>query len=141
MNDDKRLKKQNLGVDFVIQFTKFSVVGLSNTLIAYITFSFCIFLGLHYIASNLISFIISIINAYYWNNRIVFRQKEKQRNQLITFLKTLMSYASTGLVLSGIILFFLIEKLYISSYIAQLLVLIITVPLNFLLNKFWTFKN
>jgi putative flippase GtrA len=43
-----------------VQFLKFAVVGVSNTLIAYGVYALCIFLGLPYLIANAIGFFIFV---------------------------------------------------------------------------------
>lgn len=126
----------------VFQFIAFGLVGISNTLIAYVTYSLCVYIGIHYLIANAIGFFISVLNAYYWSDRYVFKTEEgKSRSALWTLAKTYIAYGSTGLLLASILLFFYINRLHFSEYVAQLLVLIITIPLNFVINKFWSFKT
>lgn len=82
------------------------------------------------------SWIISVFNAFYWNNKYVFRNEN-------TWLKALIrTYISYGFsfILGNILLIVLIEFFKVSEIIAPLIILVITIPLNFLMNKFWTFK-
>lgn len=126
----------------VYQFLKFGLVGISNTLIAYATYSLCVCIGFHYLIANAIGFFISVLNAYYWSDRFVFKKGEgESRSDVWTLVKTYIAYGSTGLLLASILLYFYVDKLHISEYIAQLLVLVITIPLNFIINKFWSFKT
>ena len=126
----------------VYQFIKFGIVGVSNTLIAYIAYSICVYVGIHYLIANAIAFFISVLNAYYWSDRFVFKKGEgESRSALWTLAKTYIAYGSTGLLLASILLCLYVDKLHISEYIAQLLVLVVTIPLNFIINKFWSFKT
>ncbi len=126
----------------VYQFIKFGIVGVSNTLIAYIAYSICVYVGIHYLIANAIGFFISVLNAYYWSDRFVFKKGEgESRSALWTLAKTYIAYGSTGLLLASILLCLYVDKLHISEYIAQLLVLVVTIPLNFIINKFWSFKT
>ena len=82
------------------------------------------------------SWIISVFNAFYWNNKYVFRNEN-------TWLKALIrTYISYGFsfILGNILLIVLIEFFKVSEIIAPLIILVITIPLNFLMNKFGTFK-
>lgn len=125
----------------IVQFIKFGVVGLSNTVIGYVVYSLCVWLGMHYLWANVVGFLVSVINAFYWSNRFVFiKQEEERRNLWLVFIKTLFAYGSTGIVLNSILLWLFIDKCRISEYLAPILILIITVPTNFLLNKYWSFK-
>lgn len=126
----------------LFQFVKFGIVGLSNTLIGYIVYSMCVWMGVHYLLANLIGFIVSVLNAFYWSDRFVFKKKEgEQRNTWLALIKTVLAYASTGVVLNSLLLWLFIDKMAMSEYVAPLAILLITVPTNFVLNKFWSFKT
>lgn len=126
----------------VSQVIKFGLVGVANTIINYAVYSFCVYLGVHYLLSNILGFIVSVLNAYYWSDRYVFKKKEGEYRGIVkTLLKTYLSYGSTCLLLASVLLYIYVDKFHISEYIAQLLVLIITIPLNFIINKFWSFKT
>jgi putative flippase GtrA len=125
----------------VIQFIKFGIVGFSNTLISYIIYASLVYLDIHYFIASIIAFAISVLNSFYWNNKYVFKKDNGQkRNLLHSLLKTYVSYAFTGLIIHNLLLFVFIDIMHISKYIAPLFVLIVTVPLNFVLNKLWAFK-
>lgn len=125
-----------------LQFIKFGLVGVSNTVISYGTYTLLTLLGVQYVFSNIIAFIISVLNSFFWNNRYVFRKTEgEKRNTVLTLVKTFLAYGSTGLILSNILLIIFVEKFNISKFFAPLIILIITIPLNFIINKFWAFKT
>ena len=42
--------------------------------------------------------------------------------------------------MANILLVLFIEKYGISKYVAPLITLLITVPLNFIINKYWSFR-
>ena len=125
-----------------IQFVKFGIVGLSNTLISYLVYALLVYLGLHYLVASIIAFFISVLNSFFWNSRYVFKKEDgAKRNVFHALIKTFISYAFTGLLLQNIFLFVFIDVLYISKYIAPLISLVVTVPLNFIMNKFWAFRQ
>lgn len=129
--------KQNL-----YQFIRFGIVGVSNTLVAYAIYSVCVFTEIHYLIANAIGFFVSVLNAYYWSDRFVFKKREgESRNVVWTLAKTYIAYGSTGLLMSSFLLYLYINKLHVSEYLAQLLVLVITIPLNYIINKLWSFKT
>lgn len=120
----------------VIQFIKFSIVGFSNTVISLFVYYVLLWLKCNYLIANAISWIISVFNGFYWNNKYVFKNEN-------TWLKALIrTYISYGFsfILGNILLIVLIEFFKVSEIIAPLIILVITIPLNFLMNKFWTFK-
>ena len=131
----------------LLQFIKFGLVGFSNTALSYIIYSALIYLGLHYFIASVTSFALSVLNSFYWNNKYVFKRSEsgddqhkRKRGFWDTLLKTYISYAFTGLILSNILLYIFIEVARVSEYVAPLLGLAVTIPLNFVLNKKWAFK-
>ena len=123
--------------NLIKQLVKFGIVGVSNTLISLLIYYVLIYFKVNYIVANTVGFIVSVLNAYYWNNRYVF--KKSNEGNLRPMIKTFVSYGTT-FVLSTILLVAMVDYLNISNIIAPILNLIITIPLNFLLNKFWTFK-
>ena len=124
------------------QFVRFGVVGLSNTVIYYAVYVILILLSIHYVAANIIGFSVSVVNAYYWNNRYVFkRQESENRVWWKTLAKTFLAYAGTGIILENILLVFLVKVLSVHKLLAPILILFITTPINFLANKLWAYKD
>lgn len=132
------------------QFVKFGIVGVSNTALSYVIFisvSFCIEeLGIafdkDYLVASIIAFIISVLWSFYWNNRFTFHQEDGETRSIgKALLKTYISYSLTGLLLNNIMLWILVDRISINKTIAYMMVIIFTVPLNFLMNKYWAFKK
>ena len=123
-----------------IQFVKFGIVGLSNSMISYVVYVFLVALGINYLAASIAGFIISVINSFYWNNKYVFAGTES-RVLWKAFVKTFLSYAGTGLVLSNILLYLWVDVVHIHEMVAPIINLFITIPTNFIFNKLWAFKN
>lgn len=125
-----------------IQFVKFGLVGVSNTAISYVTYLIGIGFGLYYLAASIFGFVISVVNSFYWNNRYVFKTEQGEHRSLWkSFCKTFLAYAGTGLVLNNILLYFQVDLFSWPETIAPLVNLIITIPLNFVINKLWAFKK
>ncbi len=122
-----------------IQFIKFGIVGLSNTIISLLVYYICIWLGLHYILANFLGFLVSVLNAFFWNSKCVFKEKQ-EKSAPKAFVKVFISYG-VSFLLSTILIFLMVEILQISEWLAPLLRLLVTIPLNFLVNKFWAFKD
>ena len=124
----------------VWQFIKFGIVGASNTLISLAVYEACIHLGLHYLLANAIGLAISVVNAYYWNNRCVFGDGRKKTfaHHVRMYLRSLAAYGG-AFVLDSLLLILWVEIIGIPEGLAPILNLLITIPLNFLVNKYWTF--
>ncbi len=126
----------------IVQFMGFCLVGVSNTLISYVIYMVLLGFGVNYIAASIAGFFVSVTNAFYWNNKYIFREKgEKKHSVVKAYVKTALSYSVTGLVLSNLLLILWVEVLSVPQWAGPIINLIITVPVNFFLNKFWAFRG
>ena len=129
----------------VLQFVKFGIVGCSNTalsdiinvvtllLLSQVNFKWDYFVG------NIVAFVLSVLWSFWWNYHYVF-DNHKQQRWWKMLIKTYASYAFTGLLLSNVFSYILVGQIGVSKYIAPLIILIVSVPVNFILNKLWAFK-
>lgn len=122
------------------QFIKFGIVGLSNTIISIGVYEVCLYLGMHYLPADALGLVISVVNAYYWNNRVVFGdgQKKPFGQHVRMYFKSLAAYGG-AFVLNQLLLVLWVEIAGIPEWLAPFINLAITIPLNFLVNKYWTF--
>lgn len=136
MENKENLKKA------LIQFIKFGTVGAINTVLSYaITNGAYYLLHLHEQISNIIAFVITVFISFMLNGRFVFTENKEERNFWQSLLKVYASYSITGVFLTAILLYIEEELLGIPHYIATLMNLVVTIPLNFILNKFWAYKE
>lgn len=133
-----------------MQFVKFGIVGVSNTLISYVLYALSLLafqkLGIlpraDYLVAQVIAFVLSVLWSFYWNNKMVFVLKEGEKRSLWkALIKTYISYSFTGLFLNSILLILWVQVCHMSEFIAPIINLLISVPLNFLINKFWAFRG
>lgn len=132
----------------IVQFVKFGIVGVSNTLLSYVLNVLVLLLlgpfqfSWDYFVGNIVSFLLSVLWSFYWNNKYVFKTERGEKRSIgKALLKTYISYGVTGIVLNNILSYIWIDLLSISKYIAPLINLVLSVPINFFMNKFWAFKN
>ena len=133
--DNKDKTKNDL-----LQFIKFGLVGVSNTLVAWICYYLFLWIDEDlYIVGSVVGGIVSIANAFYWNDKFVFKSNNNDwKSKLKRLGKTYISYGGTSLF--GLFLLWVeVRFLGVSKVIAPPLNLIITIPLNFMLNRNWTF--
>ena len=136
MENKENLKKA------IIQSIKFGTVGAINTVLSYaITNGAYYLLHLHEQISNIIAFVITVFISFMLNGRFVFTENKEERNFWKSLLKVYASYSITGVFLTAILLYIEEELLGIPPYIATLMNLVVTIPINFLLNKFWAYKD
>lgn len=130
------------------QFIRFCVIGVSNTIISY-AINVVVLLLLQplsfqwdYFIANLTAFFLSVLWSFFWNDRYVFLIEDKsERSTWKALIKTYISYGFSGVLVSNVLLWIWVSVLHISKYIAPLINLIVSVPLNFVMNKLWAFKS
>ena len=134
-------------VSLVWQFIKFGMVGLLNTLISNGIYYIILLVNENlYMWGYVLGFVISVLNAYFWNSRLVFnkaivdKQEKPAKNKGKTILRVYISYGLT-FILGFALIWLMVEQLTISKYIANLINMIICTPINFLMNKLWAFKE
>ena len=137
-------------MDGFLQFVKFGIIGLSNTVVSYVLYlgtlfllqRFHLFPKTDYLIGNVVGFVLSVLWSFYWNRKFVFHAEEgKTIPWAQALLKTYISYAFTGLFLNSVLSVLWVEAIGISKVIAPIFNLIISVPLNFVMNKFWAFRS
>lgn len=132
-----------------MEFVRFGVVGLSSTVINYFIYAVSLLLfrkymnlpDVDYYMAQIVAFLLSVLWSFFWNNRLVFGQGVEERSLWKSLLKSYVTYSFTGLFLSTALLYLWVRILHISAFVAPIINLLATVPLNFLINKFWTFKK
>lgn len=134
-----------------MQFVKFALVGVTNTFMStfinwgtlWILDSIGGFEGVDKYIGNTVAFILSVLWSYMLNSKLVFKEKESGEKRVWwkTLLKTYAAYAFTGLGLSNVVSYVCVDVLNINKYIAPLINLVLSVPINYVLNKFWAFRQ
>ena len=145
-------------LDVFIQFIKFGLVGVSNTIVSgviYFLLNTVILPGV-WIVASVVSWVISVLWAYFMQNIFVFKEDKNKEHRVWwkTLIKTYMTYAFTGLILNiaqysgAIISFFarihigfLGDAATFSSNMGWFINMIISIPLNFFINKFWAYRQ
>ncbi len=149
------------------QFIKFGLVGVSNTVVSYTVYSACYYLlhtNVH--VANILGFVISVFNAYLLQSRFVFEESPDGEHRVWwkVLIKTYVSYSFTGLFLTEVLLIFWLNIVDLGNHlsgvtlwlgefgrkmsgydlavsITPFLNMIITIPINFLVNKFWAYRQ
>ena len=156
----------------LIQFIKFGIVGVSNTLVNYIVYLIFYSIGVPYLIANALGFIISVLNAWFWGSRFVFKEDETKQKRVWwqVLLKTYASYL-LGFFLNTVLLWVWVDVTNIGQYfgfvgdminavtgivgiepteftaeklsgiIGPIANIVVVVPINFVINKFWAYRQ
>ena len=124
------------------QFVKFGLVGVSNTAVSMAVYYIFLWISPDlYMVGSILGTILSIANAFFWNDKFVFTGNANDwRSKLKRLGKTYVSYGGTS-VLSNVLLWIEVAFFSVSKSIAPIVNLLVTIPLNFVINKLWTFKS
>lgn len=115
------------------------IIGGFTTLINVISFILlCNILKLDWSISNIISWIISVLFAYITNRSFVFKSKTKKVvKEIISFFV----FRILSLLIDMLLMYLLIQILFINNTIAKLVVQVIVIILNYFFSKFIIFKK
>jgi len=122
------------------EFFKFAVVGLIRTFVN-ITILYLLTenLGIYYLFSAVISFIIAMTNNFILNKIWTFGE-QINLNLIEKYLKFLL-VSIIALAINLLFLYTFTEIFEIYYIISQVLAITISLIINFIGNKFWTFKK
>ena len=116
----------------LINIIKFSIVGVSNTLLNFVIFILLNNIGINYILASIIAYSISIINSYFWNSRLVFKYDNKNKKSiLIKFIILNL----IGLSINAVLMATLVGVLAIKKIVAMFIVSLLVMCINYILNK------
>lgn len=142
-----RLQEKQRGA--LLQFMRFGFVGLSGTILGYLIYLAVLMLlrtvegtaRFDYLIGNVVSWALGVLWNFYWNRKYVFVSSDKEIPWPRALMKTYISYAFSGLIISNILSFIWVGFLKIDKVWAPILNLFVTVPINYLMNKFWAFRG
>jgi putative flippase GtrA len=121
-----------------MQLAKFSVVGATGYVVNLAVYTALLKgAGLHYALAATCSFVVAVTNNYIWNRLWTFHDQRGHLGwQGLRFLVVaLVAYAANLVVLSGLI------ALGEDKVVSQAIAVVLVTPLNFLGNKFWSFRR
>lgn len=138
-----KLTGKNLSDDMWVvceQFIKFVLVGCLNTGFILVTYYAVVWIfgKEYYLVGQTVGYVVGIINSFFWNSRFVFSNISKTRWK--AFVKMCACYGITYVIQIGL-LYILVEWLFISEWLVPLLAIIVTTPINFVLNKLFVFRD
>lgn len=120
------------------QFVKYGLVGVINTIITIsIIYIFMKLLNVSYIISNVVGYLFGFINSFVLNKIWTFKSKKSIEKERFFFILIFVICYSIQLVF----LVILKEKLLIKSEYAQIIAMGFYTVLNFVGNKYITFKG
>lgn len=114
------------------------IFGVLTTLVSVVSYRFFTLIGINYLISNLLSWIISVTFAYFTNRKYVFESKSNN------YLKELILFFSsriTSLLIEMALMFILVDLIKIDDFIAKILCQVVVIVINYILSKLVVFKK
>jgi len=121
----------------VLQFVKFGIVGISNTLITFAVYTILLkVFGMWYLAASAIGFIAGATNGFLLNRRWTFRGHVGDALTPVRWAVV----QTCGLGINLGLLFVLVHEAHIDELVAQVMATAVVTLLTFFANRAWTFR-
>ncbi|MDT3429048.1 putative flippase GtrA [Paenibacillus forsythiae] len=127
----------------ILQFVKFNIVGLLNTLVDMAVFALLNWLGLFYVAAQIISYGAGTANSFILNSNITFKDRKRSKEEGFDH-KQLLRFIALNLIvlcISLLLMSLLIDRLGLQKLASKVLVTFVTVIINFFGSRKWVFVN
>src|ERR1700730_13976979 len=126
-----------LRASVLLQFVKFGIVGVSNTLLTFAVYTLLLkVLGVWYLAASAIGFIVGAVNGFLLNRRWTFRGHV---GDAFTPLRWSVGQGC-GLGLNEGLLFVFVSGAGLDKLLGQAFATAVVTVLTFTANRAWTFR-
>ena len=130
------MPRRPLNAALVRQFVKYGVVGASNTVLTFATYSVGVWIGVPYLVALIVGYLPGALNSYLLNRHWTFAAGD-------------LSHAHTGsrfaivqgcaIVANLGALYVLVHELAVEKILAQAILTVPVVAITFFINRTWTF--
>ncbi len=121
----------------IVQFLKFALVGVSNTLLTLLVYTFLLKVaGMWYLAASAIGFIAGATNGFLLNRRWTFREHVGDALTPVRWAVV----QTCGLAVNEGMLYVLVTDAHLDKVLAQVAATVIVTVTTFLANRAWTFR-
>lgn len=122
------------------EFLKFAIVGVANTLIHLsVLYILTEFFSVYYILSSFLAFLVAVTNSFVFNTLWTFK-KDIKHNTATRYSKFFVVSVITALA-NLFFLYIFTEVAGLWYMLSQIIAIALTLMMNFIGNKFWTFKE
>jgi putative flippase GtrA len=126
-----------LRMPLVLQFVKFGIVGVSNTLIAFAVYTLLLkVFGVWYVAASGIGFAIGAVNGFLWNRAWTFKGHVGDALTPVRWAVV----QGCGLGVNEGLLYLFVHDAKLDKLIAQVCATAVVTVTTFFVNRAWTFR-
>jgi putative flippase GtrA len=127
-----------LRAPLIVQFVKFGIVGVSNTLLTFVVYTLLLkVFGVWYLAASAIGFTVGATNGFLWNRRWTFREHVGDALTPVRW----MIVQGCGLAINEGLLYLFVHDARLDKLLAQAFATAVVTVLTFLANRTWTFRT
>lgn len=139
MEKEAEKKEKRGAAKWLVQFIKFNIIGISNTVVDFLIYTLLTALGLNIYVAQVAGYGCGMINSYIWNSRWTFRE-EKKRNA-----REIALFIAVNLVALGVgegVLYLCQNVFHIeSATLSKLISIPFSMGVNFVGNKLFVFNK
>ena len=118
------------------EIINYFIVGFLTVVVSVSTYAlFAKLFHIQYIVSNVLSWVLAVLFAYYANSRYVFNGWSTKK-EIIDFCK----FRILSLIIEVVLMYILVDFISIGDLVSKVIVQIIVIVLNYLFSKFLIFK-
>ncbi len=122
----------------ILQFVKFGIVGVSNTLISFAVYTLLLkAFGVWYVAASGIGFAVGAINGFLWNRAWTFRGHVGDALTPVRWF----AVQSCGLLVNLGLVYLFVDGFGLGKLTGQAATVVVVTVLTFFANRAWTFKG
>ncbi len=119
------------------QFVKFGIVGVSNTLLTFATYTLLLkVFGVWYLAASAIGFLVGAVNGFLWNRRWTFREHVGDALTPVRWFVV----QGCGLALNLGLVYVFVHDAALDKLVGQACATVVVTVLTFFANRAWTFR-
>lgn len=119
-----------------LPFVRFIIVGCINTMNYYILYLLFMYLGLGYLTSHTLGFVVSMIGSFYLNCYFTYKVKPTVKKFVEFPLTYVLNYS-----VSTLSLFVLVNLFSFNEFLSPIIASIIPIPFTYLTSKWILTKN
>ena len=116
----------------------YGIIGCLSSGLDFCVYTFLVrIIGMNYLLANCISVVVGITTSFTLNRKYNFKVTDRTVKRFALFF----TVGICGMLLSNLILYVCIDKLMMDNIVSKLLSIVLVVFVQFLINKFVTFKK
>ena len=128
-------RKHEEGINYLI----FGFLAFVLNYILYFVFADAV--AMHYMAATGVSWVLTVVFAYWTNRTFVFKSQNKETKAVVTeFVSFIGARVATEVLELGL-MYLMVDVMAVNDKISKLICQVIVILANYVLSKIWIFKD